>query len=158
MNKKILAILGFFVVIAGMSTAFAFDLNDLSNVLLDTPDDNVTVDGIDFNLPQGFSVVENETVDNEPSDNPYVDYNISSKSLLDNKGNTIYISVSSSDLLVNEDFAKDASEGGNKTTVNGVDGYEFYEADLYGFTFAKDGKLVIISASDKEFINDVVLA
>ena len=33
MNKKILVLLTFFIVIAGMSTASAFNLNDVSNVL-----------------------------------------------------------------------------------------------------------------------------
>ena len=158
MNKKILAILSFLIVVAGMSAAAAFDVSDLSSVIFNSPADNITVSGIDFSIPEGFNEVENESLDNVPDDNPYVDYNISSKTFLNGTGEVIMVAVSSSDIAANDTFAKDASMGGNKTKINGVDGYEFNDPDFNSFTFAKDGKLVIISASDKELLNDVVIA
>ena len=159
MNKKILVLLSFAVVVAGMSTACALDLNDLSNVLLSSPEENVTVCGINFTVPEGYSEIENESVDSEPLGVPLLDVNISTKSFMNEKGDVLILSASSSDVPANDDYAKDAAgEEGNRTTINGVDGYQYNDPDFYGFTFAKDGKLVIISASDKEVFNDVVVA
>ncbi len=79
MNKKILVILTFFILIAGMSTACAFNFNDFSNVLFGAPKGNVTLAGVDFAIPNGFSELENESVYNEKIDNPNLDLNFSSK-------------------------------------------------------------------------------
>ena len=159
MNKKILVLLSFAVVVAGMSTAFALDLNNFSNVILDSPEENVTVSGIDFTVPQGYSEIENESYEGEPLGNPYLDVNLSSKSFMNLNGDVLIFSVSSSSVPANDDFAKDAAgEEGNSTTINGVNGYEYNDTDFYGFTFAKDGKLVIMSATDKEVFNDAVVA
>jgi hypothetical protein len=156
MNKKILALLSFFIVIAGMSAASAIDFNEISDLIMGTPDNNVNVSGIDFNIPDGFKELDNESFEN---DNPLVDYNTSSKTFMNNSGDVIILSVSfSSDIPVDDNFAKEASLGGNKTTINGVEGYESTDPNFYDFTFAKDEKLVIISASDKELINDIKLA
>ena len=158
MNKKIL-VLFLFVAIVSMSTACAFDFNDLLNPSSnDQAGENVTIYGIDFNIPSGFTEVINESVDNEADDNPYVDYNLSSKTYVNTNGDVIIVSASTSDTPADDNFAKDASEGGNKTTINGVEGYTYSDSDFESFTFAKDGKLVIISVSDKQLLNDVVVA
>ena len=158
MNKKIL-VLFLFVAIVSMSTACAFDFNDLLNPSSDdSAGETVALYGIDFNIPGGFSEVTNESIDNEASDNPYVDYNLSSKTYVNDDGDVVIISASVSDNPVNDSFAKDASEGGNKTTINGVEGYTFSDPDFEGFTFAKDGKLVMIFVNDKQLFNDVVVA
>ena len=159
MNKKILALLSLFVIITGMSAVAAFDLNDVTNLFGGDNKNIVTVSGIDFNIPDGFKEVSNASVDNIPADNPYVDYNISSKLFNDSKDGFIELSVSESDnFTVNDDAAKVASINGTKTTINGVEGYEFSDSYCDGFTYAKDGKLVIISVSDKELIKDIVIA
>lgn len=159
MDKKFFALLGAFVVIAGMSAVCALDLNDVSNVLYDSPDENVTVSGIDFNVPDGFKEAKNEAVDNMSFDSPYVDYNISGKKLISNNGSSVEISVSESvEFTADDSSAEIASQDGNKTTIKGIDGYEFYDDGTYGFSFAKDGKLVLITASEKELIDDVLIA
>ena len=160
MDKKFFALLGAFVVIASMSAVCALDLNDLSNVIYDSPnDENVTVSGIDFNVPDGFNEAKNEAVDSMSFDSPYVDYNISGKKLISNNGSSIAISVSESvEFTADDSSAEIASQDGNKTTIKGINGYEFYDDGTYGFSFAKDGKLVLITASEKELIDDVLIA
>jgi hypothetical protein len=155
MNKKILVLLSFFIVIAGMSAASALDFNDISDLLLGNSQGTVNVSGIDFNIPEGFTELENESFE---SDNPFVDYNTSSKTFMNTSGDVIILAVSSSDFSTGDNLAKDASLGGNKTTINGVEGYESTDPNFYDFAFVKDDKLVIISASDKELINDIVVA
>lgn len=154
MNRKILAIFAFMVVIVGMSAVSAFDLNSLFS----DPGNNVTIGGIEFNIPDGYKEDTNLSVENELEDsNPYISFNISSKTFFKGENDTIEIGVSESDIKANDTFAKDASMGGNKTTVNGVDGYEFTDGDLYGFTFAKDGKLVIMMLSDEKLLSDIIV-
>ena len=159
MNKKILALL-VFVVIASMSTAFAFDLNNVSNALSSDNSTNttVTISNIKFKIPEGFKEVSNETIKNEPSDNPYLNYTESSKTYANASGAGIIIDVTTSDLKANDSFAEAASLGGNKTTINGVSGYTYSDPGFEGFSFAKDGHLVIISTTNKQLINDVVMA
>lgn len=158
MNKKILALL-IFVVIATMSTVSAFGLNDLTNASSNnTTDTTATVDGINFKVPNGFKEVVNQTVNNMPDDNPYVDYNQSSKTFTNAKGEAIIFSVSASNIKANDSFAKTASGEGNKTTINGVNGYSFSDPGFEGFTYAKDGKLVIISTTNKQLLNEVIVA
>ena len=156
MIKKVLVLLSLFVVLAGMSSVCALDFSEL---FLSNSDENVTVDGIDFNVPKGFSEVENSSYDNQADDNPYVDYNMSVKVFTNASGDIIELSVSESGSVNATDaLAKDASIDGNKTTINGVDGYAFADTEFSGFSYAKDGKLVIVSATDKELLNDIIIA
>ena len=62
MNKKILVILTFFILIAGMSTACAFNFNDFSNVLFGAPKGNVTLAGVDFAIPNGLFITKRLTI------------------------------------------------------------------------------------------------
>jgi hypothetical protein len=48
--------------------------------------------------------------------------------------------------------------GGNNTQINGVNGYNFDVAGYYGLVYAKDGKLVIVSSTDKELLDDIIIA
>lgn len=156
MIKKILVLLSLFVVLAGMSSVCALDFSDL---FMSNSGDNVTVDGIDFNVPKGFSEIENSSYDNETDDNPYVDYNMSVKVFTNASGDLIELSVSeSADVNVTDSMARDASVDGNKTTINGVDGYVFEGTGFSGFSYAKDGKLVIVSAPNKELLNNIIIA
>lgn len=159
MNKKILVLL-IFLAIASISTASAFELNDLFGTSSDnSTGETINVSGIDFKIPNGFEELVNQSVENESDDNPYTDFTITSKTFRNATGDAILISVSSSPTVAaNDTFAKDASDGGNQTTINGVEGYTFISPGFDCFTFAKDGKLAIISVTDKQLLNDVVVA
>lgn len=159
MNKKILVILTFFILIAGMSTACAFNINDFSNVLFGAPKEGVTLAGVDFNIPDGFSEVENESVYNEQVNNPNLDLNFSSKVYTNVSGDAIILSVSASNTPAEDNYARDiAGDDANKTTINGIEGYEYTDPGFDGFSYVKDGKLVILSSTDKELFKDVIVA
>ena len=159
MNKKILVILTFFVLIVGMSTACAFNINDVSNALFSAPKNGVTLAGVDFAIPDGFSEVENESVYNQHIDNPNLDLNFSSKVYTNASGDAIILSVSASNTPANDSYARDvASDGANKTTINGIEGYEFTDPGFDGFSYVKNGKLVVLSSTDKQLFKDVILA
>lgn len=92
-------------------------------------------------------------------DNPYIDVNISSKAYANASGEVMILSVSSSNVTANTTFAEDATGAdGNKTTINGIDGYTSVDDEFNSFSYAKDGKLVIVSSTDKELIDDFVVA
>ena len=158
-NKKILVILTFFIVIAGMSTACAFNINEVSNVLFGSPKEYVTLAGVDFAIPNGFSEIENESVYNQQVDNPVLDLNFSSKVYTNVSGDSIILSVSASDTPANDSYARDiAGDEANKTTINGVEGYEFTDPGFNGFSYVKNGKLVILSSTDKELFKNVIVS
>ena len=156
MNKKIF-ILAFVIVIASMSTAFALDLNNLTGSN-NNSNDTVTVDGISFKIPSGFKEVLNESVNNQKIDTPYVNYSISSKVFANGK-DKIELSVTKlSNGSADDDMAKEAAINGTEAEINGVSGYEFNDPLGYGFTYVKDGKLVIITSTVKELLNEIVVA
>lgn len=156
MNKKILALF-LLVAIVSVSAVSAFELGDLFN--MGSSSGNVTVDGVNFTLPSGFKEVSNDSVENNlSSDIIDVNLSVSAKTFLNDKGDLIIISVSQSNVPVNETLAEYAAEGGNKTTINGIEGYSFSESGSEGFVFVKDGKEVYISATDKQMLNDIKIA
>ena len=157
LNKKVLVLLSLFLVVASMAAVSAFNVSDL--FLSGSATKNATVEGVNFNLPDGFSEVDASSSKNEVLNNSYLDLNMSTQVFMNDKGDNIEISVSDSSLIKADDsIAETISMGGIKTQINGVDGYNFDVAGYSGFTYAKDGKLVVVSASDKELLNDVIIA
>ena len=161
MNKKLFAILIVAILaIVSIGAVNAFDL--------------VTVDGVNFNVPDGFEeVVRNTTT----KYNKTVD-NIAYFSEIKNykkDNDTLSLSVSKNPShKATDDTAR--HYGGNSETINGVAGYlEYHPQNVtrfvsgnyiytittypyYTFAYAKDDKLVVVSASEKEFISDAVKA
>lgn len=163
MNKKIFTLLTLFVVIASISAASAIDLNDLSTLLSgdsnanSTANATVNVSGVTFNIPAGFVEADNVTVGNESNNSSFIDYDMISKGFINGSADVILISVSSSDnISVNDSLAETLSLGGNKTTINGVEGYESSAAGIVDFTYSKDGKLVSITVSNDKLLKDII--
>ncbi len=143
MNKKIMAILALLIIVASTTAIYAA-----------TSDDTVEVDNIEFSLPDGFQEDPSEEKVNEPQSVGGIEYTICQK--LFNK-DTTYVSIlvaQYGDYKVNDDIVK--SIGGNRTTIKGVDGYLDYSNGIYMFNFAKDDKLVTITSSDKDVIQDFI--
>ena len=162
MNKKIFTILTLFVVIASISAASAIDLNDLSTLLSgdssnSTANATVEVSGVKFNIPSGFVEPDNVTVGNESDNKSFIDFDMISKGFINGSADVILISVSSSDnISANDSVAETLSLGGNKTTINGVEGYQSSTAGIVDFTYSKDGKLVSITVSNENLLKDII--
>ena len=98
-------------------------------------------------------------VQNQQVDNPVLDVNFSSKVYTNISGDAIILSVSASNTPVDDNYARDiAGDEANKTTINGIEGYEFTDPGFDGFSYVKDGRLVVLSSTDKELFKDVILA
>lgn len=155
MNKRILAILTLLIMVASISAVSAFDLGDLFS-----SDETVTIGGFDFKIPDGFKEDTKLSSDNETYDvEPYFNFTVSSKTFVNESGDEIYIGVSESEINVTDDGVSQIADDTKNLTINGVKGYEYKESDdLVGFTYAKDGKMVLITLSDKELLDDIIMA
>ena len=156
MSKKILAILTLFVVAISISAVSAFDLGDLVGETSNAEAQNVTIDGIDFMIPAGYAEDENLTLDGVKNETAGVEYTTWGKTYENDKHDVISIGVATYD-GVEVDDSMPAYIGGNEKTVNGVKGYEYNVDSFSGFTYAKNGKLVIISLTDEKVLDELVV-
>ena len=162
------------IVLAGSVSAFDFDF-------LTGTDDNsekITVGGIDFNVPAGFSENEDYKLDNESiSDNStdYTFYMSSAGFEDDTKQKAIYMMVTdygqynvSDETLEYIVESMDAA----KKTINGHDGYiaqagnddadeslfiENKTDDVYLFIYEQNGDLVYLGATDPSYFEQVII-
>lgn len=117
---------------------------------------NVTIGGIDFNIPDGFSEDADEEIVNESNVKSGITYFTNSK-LFEKDGTIMTILVVDyGEYKVTDEIAKEV--GGDATTINGVDGYLNKEGLFYVFNYAKDDKLVVLSTNDKGIIGDFIIA
>ena len=154
MNRKIIAIFALLILAVSVSAVSAFGLSDLTGSSSDAG--VVTIDGIDFNIPDGFSEEKNLAIDGEVNETDGVQYTTWGKTYINDENKVISIGVATYDgVEVTDEMPQYI--GGDKVTINGVDGYEYNVASYDGFTFAKDGKLIIISTNDGDLLQDVVV-
>lgn len=154
MNRKIIAIFALLILAVSVSAVSAFGLSDLTGSSSDAG--VVTIDGIDFNIPDGFSEEKNLAIDGEVNETEGVQYTTWGKTYINDENKVISIGVATYDgVEVTDEMPQYI--GGDKVTINGVDGYEYNVASYDGFTFAKDGKLIIISTNDGDLLQDVVV-
>ena len=164
----ILAILT--VVLAG--SASAFDLGFLGGG--DSEAQQITVGGIDFNIPAGFTENEDYKMDNEKSNSTTgVDYTMSAAGYEDDsKQNAIYVLVGDyGDYNVTNEIVEYVLDDMDyeKKTINGHDGYFVQqnttdssalmetEQPVYMFVYEENGDLVFIGATDESYFGDVII-
>ena len=160
-NTLIIAIVAIFcVVVAGVL------------ILSGGGDQVATVGGIDFNIPEGFTVNEDYSVDSEydGESNTYISATAFED---DSNQNSILVMVSETgDSSVNEDALAYFADSFNarRKTINGHSGYianvntlASYVPlldngdDLYGFVYEENGKVVIVASNDTSYFKDVII-
>ena len=154
MNRKIIAIFALLILAVSVSAVSAFGLSDLTGSSSDAG--VVTIDGIDFNIPDGFSEEKNLAIDGEVNKTDGIQYTTWGKTYINDQNKVISIGVATYDgVEVTDEMPQYI--GGDKLSINGVDGYEYNVATYDGFTYAKDGKLIIISTNDGDLLQDVIV-
>lgn len=160
-NTLIIAIVAIFcVVVAG------------ALILSGGGDQVATVGGIDFNIPEGFTVNEDYSVDSE-YDGEYDVYRSSTAFEDDSNQNGIFVgvlepkgySVSEDDLA----YFIDSSDVRRKT-INGHSGFiadvDYLASqitlldngdELYGFYYEENGKIVLVASNDTSYFKDVII-
>ena len=160
----VLAILA--VVLAG--SASAFDLGFLGGS--DSEPQQITVGGIDFNIPAGFTENEDYKMENESgSDSSF--YMSAAGFEDDTKQKAIYGMVADyGEYNVTDEvlaYVADSMDA-EKKTINGHTGYMTTQAtnstsmldvteDVYMFIYEENGDLVFIGATDESYFSDIII-
>ena len=156
MNRRIFAILSLLVVaIMCVGAASAFDLGSILGDDSSSEAQNITIDGSDFQIPAGFVEDVDEAMDNQKNETSGITTITNGKTF--SKGSDV-ISIG---VATYEGYEVDDSiasyVGDKEKTINGVDGYDYSYPPFDGFVYAKDGKLVIISLTDGNMLDEIIL-
>ncbi len=116
----------------------------------------VTIDGIDFKIPDGFTEDADEEVINESNVQSGITYLTNSKLFEKDDAIMVILVADYGEYKVTDDIAKEV--GGDATTIEGVDGYLKEDGFFYVFDYAKNDKLVVLSTNDKDIIGDFIIA
>lgn len=153
MNKKIIAILALLIVATSITAVSAFDLGDIFG---GAKNETVKIDGVDFNVPDGFKEDSSNTLDKVLEPLKKEGAQVSSKAYTkDNDAVGLFV-VNVTNGLTNDQALK--LMGGNKTTINNVNGYLVKDGDVSMFNFEKNNRVVVISSSDEKLIGDFLIA
>lgn len=156
MNRKIIAIFALLIVAISISAVSALDLGGLVGGSSAAEAENVTIDGINFTIPAGYVEDEDLAVNGEVNETSGVKYTTWGKTYSNDAGEVISIGVATYDgVEVNDTMP--AYIGGDAETINGVSGYEYEVEPFDGFTYAKNGKLVILSVTEDDVLNQIII-
>ena len=145
MNKKILAILSILAVLM-IGCAYASDSTDSLN------NNTITISGMNFTIPDGFTEDVEEAIVNETGSDEGYNYVTDSKTFECND-DFIIISVSIYDKNLTVDYMQDL---GDESTINNVTGYFEDVGFLSLFSYTQGNKLIIVSANERQLIEDVL--
>ena len=154
MNKKVIIALSLVLIaVMAIGSASAFDLGSL----LGGGDENetVTIGGIDFNIPAGFTEDTNESTLDEMNEVSGITYTTNGKLYEKDDTYVALLVADYGDYKVTDDVAK--SVGGEEKTIKNVKGYLTTDGEYTVFHYAKDDKLVVISANDENVIADFII-
>ena len=153
MDKKI--IFGLSLVIIVVIAIGSASAVDFGSILGGEENETVTIDGIDFNIPDGFKEDPDEAIVNDTKEQSGITYVNNGK--LYEKGTTIValLVADYGEYNVTDDIAK--SVGGEAKTFNNASGYLTTNGIYKVFNYAKDGKLVVISSTDEDVIADFIM-
>ena len=166
----IIAILAILTVVLAGSVS-AFDLGFLTGG--DSEPQEVTVGGIDFNIPAGFTENEDYKMVDEKSNASSIDYYVSSAGFEDDTGEkAIYILVGDYDeynvtdeiieyVLDDMDYEKKTINGHNgylvQQTTSSSSSLMEVEVPVYMFVYEENGDLVFIGVTDDSYFSDVII-
>lgn len=150
MNKKVLM----FFALMGLLAVVCVSAVDVNSTDLSNGTENITLDGVNFTIPEGFS--ENATLRtvNDTEEALFIHYTVNSRVY---ENDTVSFSVLVADYGPNNVTSDVVSSiGGNKTTINGVDGYSGMSNGCPTFNFVKDHKLATIASNDPDVFSKIV--
>ena len=131
MNKNIVLVLSLALIAIVMASAVSAD-------------ENVTIDGIDFNIPDGYTEDVDAQIVNETDTDEGMTY-ISNAKAYESEDNYMLLLVAAYEgVNASEDAFADIE--GDNLTINGVDGklVDMYIMSIY--CYVKDGKLVTLTS------------
>jgi hypothetical protein len=161
MNLKHFVLIGLMIAVIAVSPLSAADDDDISMLeALDitpfTEDTNVTIDGVDFNIPKGYGEQKDITKDNDTYDLGFGEVTLSNYQYMNEDGMLLNIQVI---FAKDKNFTMDAltpDDGSTKKTINDKEGFYTETDGIATFMYAQDGKSVQIMG-DKDIVEKVVI-
>ena len=160
MNVKYFLIIG---LVVGMMALAPLSAADEDQGILDamdiTPfdaDTNVTIDGIDFNVPKGYGEQKDITKDNDSYDLGFGEVTLSNYQYINEDGDLLNIQVMS---VKDKNFTDDQitpEEGEVKKTINGKEGFYSETDGVAMFRYAQDGKSITVTGVS-DVVSNVIL-
>ncbi len=143
MNKKILGVL--LVLIATVAIGSVVYASE-----------TVTIDGFDFNVPDGFTEDESHETVNVEKEIGGIKYVNNGKLFQNSEGDVVNILVADyGDYEVTDEIAAGVAD--EPKTIGGIDGYIQQNGTFTSFDYAKDGKLVVITTNNEDAIEGFII-
>ena len=158
MQKRSILFIGvlalFAIVIVG--SASAFDLGSLLGDSSGGESQQVTIEGINFTIPEGYTEQVNGSMDNEKLSAGTLTYTVNGKTFvsLKNKDALAILVADYGDYNVTDQILQQVAD--EKKTIAGQDGYVKVEGGFTIFSYEVNGDLVTISASNETVIEEVL--
>ena len=153
-NRKILFIglLAIFAIVIAGSVS-AFDLGFLSG---GSGPEEITIEGINFTIPEGYKEDANNSFVNETASVGSLTYTMNGKTFENDDGDAIAILIADyGEYNVTDEVLQQVAD--KPKTINGHDGYVKKDGIFTIFSYEEDGDLVTITASDEDIIDQVVV-
>ena len=160
MNLKHFLIIGLAIAIVAVAPLSAADDDDVSilSALDITPfneDTNVTIDGINFNVPKGYGEQKDLAKDDDKYNLGSEEITLSNHQYLNEDGDMLSLQVV---FIKDKNFTMDSlspEDGAVKKTINGKDGFYSEQDGIAMFMYAQDGKSVQVTG--KEYVVSKVI-
>ena len=114
----------------------------------------ITISGVDFNIPSGFVENTSQELINHHVSKGSVSYVENGKAFTNNKTEVGLLVSEYDGYEVTDDVVK--AIGGKAKTISGVDGYIMEDDGYYVFSYPKDGKLAVISSENEDLIGQFI--
>lgn len=155
MNKKIILALTLIVIAASVTAVSAFSLDDLAGG--SSEPEKITIDGIDFQVPDGFTEDHAYESVNETSSQGGIEYTFNQKLFENDKNESVSILVGDyGEYKVTDDVIQVIAD--EKKTISGIDGFTAEDSGIYIFAYAKNDKLVVLTSSEDDLFDQFLIA
>lgn len=160
MNVKYFLIIGLVVGMMALAPLSAADedygILDAMDITPFDADTNVTIDGIDFNVPKGYGEQKDITKDNDSYDLGFGEVTLSNYQYINEDGDMLNIQVMS---VKDKNFTADLitpEDGEVKKTINGREGFYSENDGVVMFRYAQDGKSILV-AGESDVVSNVII-
>lgn len=157
MQKRSILFIGFLAMLAivVVGSASAFDLGSIlgDSSSADEPQ-TVTIEGINFTIPEGYKEADNSSFENETASVGSLTYTMNGKTFENGSDAFAILIADYGDYNVTEDILTQIAD--DKATYGGQDGYVKVDNGFTVFSYIVDGDLVSISTSDDSVIDEIL--
>lgn len=119
----------------------------------DDIENKISIDGIEFNIPDDFKENETQRIINETNDNN--SYITNSQTFINDEDYFIIKILRFSDFEVDEHFAESLAD--EEITINNITGFIIKNNNDYLFDYADGDKLIVINTNDKDVLEDILI-